>query len=119
METTIVTGVDLVYIPRFKETVRNGGQSFFKRVFHEEELKNQDTVHLAGIFAAKEAIIKTLGLPVDSFHDIKVTNSPKGAPRAEVTNYQLPITHCSLSISHDRDYVVAQFVAIVKKNQEA
>ena len=112
----IVTGVDLVYIPRFKKSLRSGGENFLRRVFLEAELTHPGggITHLAGIFAAKEAIIKTLSLPVDSFHDIKVVNKPSGAPTVEITNYKLPITNYSLSISHDGDYVIAQFIAILK-----
>lgn len=114
MSNTLLAGVDLVYLPRFREALKKGGSKFLYRVFHKEELTNQEVSHLAGVFAAKEAVIKALNLPVDSFHDIKVAHKSSGAPTAEITNYKLPITHYSLSISHDGDYVVAQFVALVR-----
>ena len=116
MGDTLVTGVDLVYLPRFKEALKKGGQQFLHRVFHEGELTNKEVPHLAGIFAAKEAIIKALSLPVDSFHDIKVINKPSGGPTIEIRSTKLAdeIRNCSVSISHDGDYVVAQFVALVK-----
>lgn len=114
MGNILVTGVDLVYLPRFKKALKNGGQPFLHRVFHEAELTNQDAAHLAGIFAAKEAVIKAFGLPVDSFHEIRVFHEPSGKPVIEITNYKLPITNYSISISHDGDYVIAQFVALLK-----
>ena len=110
----LVCGIDLVYLPRFKEALKKGGTKFLHRVFHEGELTNQEVSHLAGIFAAKEAVIKALSLPVDSFHDIKVINKPSGGPTVEITKHELPIINYSLSISHDGDYVIAQFVALVK-----
>lgn len=121
MGNTLVTGVDLVYLPRFKKALKNGGQPFLHRVFHEAELTNQDIAHLAGIFAAKEAVIKALGLPVDSFHEIRVMKLPSGSPKVEIINlpagrqgHQSSIINHALSISHDGDYVIAQFVALLK-----
>lgn len=112
----IVSGMDLVYIPRFKKTLKSGGENFLRRVFHETELAHPGGViqHLAGIFAAKETVMKALGLPVDSWHDIQITNNTSGLPKVKITNYQLLITSYSLSISHDGNYVIAQFVAIIK-----
>lgn len=113
----IVTGIDLVYIPRFKRSLKNGGENFLKRVFHEQEFKHlpsENIEHLAGIFAGKEAVIKALSLPTDSWHDIQITNNSSGLPKVKITNYQLLITNYSLSISHDGNYVIAQFVGIVE-----
>ena len=113
----IVTGIDLVYLPRFKRSAKFGGENFLKRVFHEQEFKHlpsENREHLAGIFAAKEAVIKALSLPTDSWHDIKITNIPSGVPKVTVDNQQLTIVHSSLSISHDGNYVIAQFVATLK-----
>lgn len=114
MEATILTGVDLVYLPRFKNKLKNGRQMFLLRVFHQSEIANQEPVHLAGIFAAKEAVMKALDLPKDSWHDIQVDYKKSGAPRIHIFHYSLLATHYSLSISHDGNYVIAQFVCILK-----
>lgn len=114
----IVSGVDLVYLPRFKRSLKNGGENFLMRVFHETELRRhlpgEQHRHLAGIFAAKESIIKALGLSTDSWHEIHITNHKNGAPTVQIENYKLKIENCSLSISHDENYVIAQFVAIIR-----
>ncbi len=112
----IVSGVDLVYLPRFKKALQNGGENFRQRVFNEQELTQGKTSiqHLAGIFSAKEAVIKALSLPVDSWHDIHIRNDHDGAPTAEIVNCKLKIVNCSLSISHDGNYVIAQFMGILK-----
>lgn len=112
-----VTGVDLVYLPKFKKALKNGGEVFLRRVFRANELAGPVSVnHLAGIFAAKEAVIKALGLPVDSWHDIKVTHLLNGRPNLKIASVQLAdqISNSSLSISHDGSYVIAQFVAILR-----
>lgn len=120
----IVSGIDLVYIPRFKKTLKSGGENFLRRVFHETELVHPGGViqHLAGIFAAKESIIKALGLPTDSWHEIRITHHKNGAPRVQIENCplrrieasKLKIENCSLSISHDGNYVIAQFLGILE-----
>jgi holo-[acyl-carrier protein] synthase len=118
----IASGVDLVYLPRFKKSLKNGGENFLRRVYHEQELKKTDTPHLAGIFAAKEAVIKALSLPTNSWHDIFIIHKPDGQPQVEIINLpagkaglkSLIVSH-SLSISHDGNYVIAQFVAMLKK----
>ena len=115
----ILTGVDLVYLPRFKRSLKNGGENFLRRVFLDSELVKTSPEHLAGIFAAKEAVIKALDLSKDSWLDIKITYSPSGTPKIKTTNYELslrgPATNYSLSISHDGNYVIACFVAILNE----
>lgn len=115
----IVTGIDLVYLPRFKRALKVGGGNFLKRVFHEQEFKHlpgENIEHLAGIFAAKEAVMKALSLPTDSWHDIHITYQKNGSPAVKLTHSSSPITNHSLSISHDGNYVIAQFTAILKGN---
>ncbi len=112
----IVCGIDLAYLPRFKRSLKNGGEIFMQRVFNEKELTQGKTSiqHLAGIFTAKEAVIKALSLPTDFWRDIHIRNDSDGAPTVEIENCQLKIVNCSLSISHDNSYVIAQFVALLK-----
>ena len=119
---TIKCGVDLVYLPRFKRSLKSGGENFLRKIYHEQELKKTDTAHLAGIFAAKEAVIKALSLPIDSWHNIFIIHKPDGQPQVEIISlpagkagHKSLIVNHSLSISHDGNYVIAQFVAILKK----
>ena len=110
----IKTGTDLIFIPRFKKSLQNGGETFLKRVFLSDELNNQQLEHLAGIFAAKEAVMKALDLPKDSWQDIQIAYTRNGAPKVQfLTSHILSLTS-NLSISHDGDYVIAQFVALVE-----
>ncbi len=88
----IVTGVDLVYIPRFKKSLKNGGENFLRRVYLDTELKNCEIQHLAGIFAAKEAVIKALSMKPGSWHDIQISHKKNGNPQVQLptSNFQLP-----------------------------
>ena len=123
-------GVDLVYLPRFKKSLKRGGENFLRRVYHEQELKHLrggvslqsnathlggETKHLAGIFAAKEAVIKALFLPTGSWHNILITYKRNGQPQIEILNHKSSIINRSLSISHDGNYIIAQFIALLKK----
>lgn len=118
----ILSGVDLLYLTNFKKALKNGGENFLRRVFLDSELVKTTPEHLAGIFASKEAVIKALNLPPDSWHDIQITYKASGAPKVEVSNFDIRpaegslknISNFSLSISHDGNYVIAQFVAILK-----
>ena len=126
----LVSGVDLVYLPRFKKSLNNGGENFLRRVYLESELSRHlrgeesyahpvkhlegEIEHLAGIIAAKEAVIKALDLPGGSWLNILIKHPRSGAPKAVLTHHSSLITHHSLSISHDGQYVIAQFVALLK-----
>lgn len=121
----IVSGVDIVYLPRFKRSLKKGGENFLRRVFHETELRRHllgeqrrhlegDVQHLAGSFAAKEAVMKALSFPPGSWHKIQIDHLASGAPIVKFTPPIPQISQNSLSISHDGSYVIAQFVAIIK-----
>lgn len=76
-------GFDLVEVARFKKLGKDN--PFFKKVFTERErlycfsYKNPFP-HLAGIFAVKEAVGKTLGVNQFSFMAIEVRHAPSGKP---------------------------------------
>lgn len=133
----ILSGVDLVYLPKFKKSLKSGGENFLRRVYLENELSHLggglkhlrgEIEHLAGIFAAKEAITKALSLPPDSWHDIQISHQKNGSPQVQLPTSSLreashlpvpseveeSLLTSSLSISHDGNYVIAQFVAILK-----
>ena len=59
----IGTGVDITEVRRLRQAVERWGKQFLERVFTGEELKNAEKhasfyQHLAGRFAAKEAVFK-------------------------------------------------------------
>lgn len=95
-------GVDLVYLPEFKKQLKLGKQAFLNKTFSKSELKNTKPEHLAGIWAAKEAVIKTLGDPNILMKTIAVSYSKSGQPKASLAKQQFEI-----SIAHHGDYVVA------------
>ena len=117
----LTTGVDIIEIPRIKQTLDRYGEWFLKRVFTPDEIAycRGRAPNLAGRFAAKEATMKALGTGVRgvSWKDIEVIRAESGAPsvklhgRAKARAERLQVVEISLSISHSREFAVAFVVA--------
>lgn len=103
-------GSDIVFLPRFEKTFLANKEHFLQNVFCKEELKNATTQGLAGIFAAKEAAMKALGIAAGQWQEILVAHKKTGKPylaafpKKKTSKKQWK--H-ELTISHDGDYVVA------------
>jgi phosphopantetheine--protein transferase-like protein len=105
-------GADLVFIPEFEKRLKRGKKGFLRRIFLEKELNKTEVSHLAGVFAAKEAVVKALGLPPGSWHQIEVFYGKKGQPKVRVDAQKFK--ESSLSISHSGEYALAVFVVQTK-----
>lgn len=110
-------GTDIVDIKRMKEAVQK--EAFLKRVFTEKEIsrsgKKPETY--AGIFAAKEAFVKAVGVgfKIDP-RNVEVLKNDKGKPYFEFFGSAKDFVESKkaavhLSISHEKDYAVS-FVII-------
>jgi holo-[acyl-carrier protein] synthase len=119
------TGVDLIEIERVQAAVDRHGARFLLRVFTEAELAlcKGRIESLAGRFAAKEAVAKTLGTGVwrsgIGWTDIEVLRDQQsGAPQLHLYHAaadkakSLGLSEWSLSLSHDRDKAIAFVVAL-------
>ena len=117
-------GLDLCQISRMEELAHD--ERFLARYFTEEEAAYiasrgacaaQTT---AGIFAAKEAFVKALGVGVTiPMRDVGVTHTVSGQPCYALTGKAAELASgctCMLSISHEADMAVA--VCIIFANQE-
>jgi len=96
-----------------------------ERIFTSGELayvapKVDPVPSLAARFAAREAVMKALGLGLGAFgfHEVWVEVEPSGAPRLEVTGRaaELAATHgvgaWHVSLSHDGPVAVAVVLAV-------
>lgn len=116
----MITGIgnDIIEIKRIRDNLERYGQRFLDRIFTAEEqhycLHFKDPApHLAGRFAAKEAISKALGVGIGaelSWLDISIGKSAKGAPVVVLSTeaklrFQNP--QILLSISHCKEYATA------------
>lgn len=97
-----MVGIDLVSIQEFKHQRELGGEAFLRRAFHTSERSNDTAEHLAGIWAAKEAVMKATGLAAGHWLDITISYADSGKPMATVAGRLVEI-----SIAHHKDYAVA------------
>jgi holo-[acyl-carrier protein] synthase len=109
-------GIDIIEIERIRKSMEN--ERFIERILTQREkesflhISNQTRKleFLAGRFAAKEAFSKAVGTGIGklSFQDIEVLNDEMGAPYINVSSKKDMIIF--VSISHSREYAVAQVV---------
>lgn len=116
------SGIDIIEISRLDEVNPAIRQRFIARVYTAQEIaqaRNRTDV-LTGLFSAKEAVSKALGTGIGAVHwqDIEILHLPSGQPvvklhgQAKIVAEQLGLHTWSVSISHDRDTVVALAVAL-------
>jgi holo-[acyl-carrier protein] synthase len=105
-------GVDVVDVARFRRAI-DRAPGLRGRFFTADEVAfcsaaPDPVLRLAGTFAAKEAVMKVLGLvPAPAWaRRIEVSRDPDGAPRAVVNGREVEI-----SISHDGPVAVAVAVS--------
>jgi holo-[acyl-carrier protein] synthase len=122
--TIIGIGVDLVSVDRVRAITQRWQDRFLDRVYSEAERRDcfRRTVpyaSLAGRFAAKEAILKALGVGWAAgvrWRDVQVLNDAKGRPVARVHGRvrslieDAGITRIHVSLSHDGGYAIAQAI---------
>ena len=116
-------GVDAVDIERFRTSLHRT-PTMRERLFTAEELdyvapKVDPVPSLAARFAAREAVMKAMGLGLGAFgfHEVWVTRAPSGAPSLMITGRALElavdrgITRWHLSITHTHLVAIAHVVA--------
>lgn len=108
-------GCDIVRLRRFKKILERTPE-MRSRIFLPQELTGSSTLHLAGIFAAKEAVTKALGMKAGMWQKIEIMHQKNGKPNLNLKGSARSkgYTH-DLSIAHDGDYVIA-WVCFIKKD---
>jgi holo-[acyl-carrier protein] synthase len=119
-------GTDIVECLRVGRMIEEHGELFLLRVYTEREVRycqarRRTTEHFAAYWAAKEAILKCLGLPWRrglSWTDIEVRPEPGGRPRVMLCGAARDIAQNQrigdilLSLAHCRTYATAQAIAV-------
>ncbi len=102
-------GVDIVKINRIEKIYNKFGNKFLEKVFTDKEIiyiekKNYSIETIAGLFAAKEALSKSMGTGISklTFKNIEIFHDKNNAPYGKVYNKIF-----DLSISHEREYAIA------------
>ncbi len=107
-------GVDTIELTRVSQALTR--PRFLERVFTDGErthITQKGTQSAAGIFAAKEAIVKALGTGFTGaigFHSVEISHDEKGAPVCALhgaARESAGGARVFVSISHDRAHAVA------------
>ncbi len=115
----IGTGIDMIEMVRVKKACEK--QAFVSRIYTAEECRQAEgrISKLAGSFAVKEAVAKSLGTGFYGFgpQDIEVLRDKRGKPYVRVYGgakklaKELGIIKFHVSITNTKDYAVAFAVA--------
>ncbi|MDP6456891.1 MAG: holo-ACP synthase [Candidatus Marinimicrobia bacterium] len=119
MQNNYAVGTDIVEIDRIREMHEHHGERFFNHIFSRQEVawckeRADPDIHLAGRFAAKEAVKKallTLGEKNIPLIDIEILRDD-GPPSVNVGSSIKNKYDFQISISHTQRYATA--VAIVE-----
>ncbi len=117
----LTTGVDFVEIDRVAGVLERYGDRFLRRIFTPGEIAycRGRAPNLAARFAAKEAVMKSLGTGFRGvgWRDVEVVRAPSGAPsprlhgRARRRAERLGVTEIAISLSHSRGFAMVVAVA--------
>jgi holo-[acyl-carrier protein] synthase len=116
-------GIDAVDVDDMRTTI-NRTPTFRERCFTKSEQQYAEKQHdpserYAVRFAAKEAVMKAMGLGLGAFgfYDVEVTLAESGAPSLLITGQALvesnarDITHWHVTLTHTKTTAIAHVVA--------
>jgi len=125
----IGVGCDIVDHELCRKLNWDSDPKVLKRVFSESELaiynSKKELKFIAGRFAAKEAVLKSLGVGMEdgiSLTDIEVLQSGNGKPEVKmggsmkVIVEKLGVKHIHISISHSANSSIAYVIAESKNS---
>ena len=115
-------GVDVVELSRLKQALARGGEAFMRRIFTKHEAayakrrRRTTLLHLAGRFAAKEAVIKAIS-QVDprrmlTMNQVEIRNDRLGRPRIVLHDGRASRIQIHVSLSHVDTVAVASAIVI-------
>lgn len=105
-------GIDIIEIHRFNEKPFKDNENFYRKIFHDSEVKyclnqNNSSQSFAVKFAIKESVIKSINEKI-SFQDI-LTGHSDSKPTVSLLNdlsYNFLV-----SVSHEKDNAIAVVVS--------
>ena len=126
MSAIVGLGTDIVEIVRIGRMIERHGEQFLQRVYTDEEIRycqrrKECYQHFAGRWAAKEAIMKTLGTGFVrgvGWQDIEIITQKNGQPFVNIRGgarehaESLEIDEVLVTISHCRNYATATAIAL-------
>lgn len=122
----VLCGTDIIEISRIQKSIEKSGDKFLKLLYTPTEIsyceskRNAKYCHYAGRFAAKEAIYKAVSSLLKdrfsiSWQNAQIVNDEYGNPQVQFIDIEFPqIKNIDISISHCREYAVANVVITVE-----
>lgn len=119
-------GVDIVEVARIAKALERQPDRFLRRMFTPAEIayccasEQHRNGRLAARFAAKEAALKSLGLGLRGvkWTDVAIARDKAGRPTLQISGRlaeiarEQGVTAFHVSLSHSKDYALAQVVAV-------
>lgn len=118
-------GIDIIEVSRVEQALTRWGDHFVGRLFTAAEAERAGHAHargqrLAARFAAKEAVMKALGLGwrAMAWREIEILNDPLGRPIVTLTGGarraadRQGIAEVFVSLSHTHEFACASAMAI-------
>lgn len=123
----ILQGIDITSVRRIRSAMERNGKGFRDRVFTVQERRYCESRHMkyehyAARFAAKEAVVKALGLGgthATRLRDIEIRRRANGKPYVHLSPparkaFGLPRKfRLDISLTHERDYAMAAAILIL------
>ena len=123
-------GIDIIEIKRI-ERLFSANEDFLRRIYTEKEIeyckqKKNKYQHFAARFASKEAMFKALGtgwVGNMKWTDIELLNDEMGRPYLNLYGSvkemaeKKHIDNISVSLSHCKEYAIAQVLLVPKKEE--
>lgn len=121
----MLVGIDVLDVVRMEKFVQN--EHFLEKYFTPYEIEyvqktNRQTLSLAGLFAAKEAFLKALGIGIGGgidLNDIEIRHDDNGKPYLDVLSSKskimlktMSVEEIAISISHADE--IATAICIIK-----
>jgi holo-[acyl-carrier protein] synthase len=117
-------GIDLVKIERIEKIIKRWGDNLTSRMFtplereYCKKSKSNKYQSYAGEFAAKEALLKALGLGLRGVNwtEIEISNNELGQPiiktsgKLNIIASKKGVSKYFLTISHTKDYAIAEVI---------
>ena len=123
----ITCGTDIIEIERIKNAIEENGKEFLDKIYNKNEIEYCEEKHqvkyqhYAARFAAKEAIFKAISNKLKNkfsvtWKDVEIINDENGRPCIKFINKEIKdLDSIEISISHCKEYAVANVVAIWKE----
>ena len=118
-------GVDMVEVERIERAVARWGDAFVRRIYTAREIERAAAAvvqgpRLAARFAAKEAVMKALGVGwrALAWREIEITSDPQGRPVVQLHGAARRIADdrgivtILVTLSHTHEHAVANAVAL-------